>query len=60
MGHDYAINFKKARIIHISEVKKAVKQFCNNYNQRIAAFAFDGYISFCIKIDKSKFTQNIH
>lgn len=56
MGHDYAINLKKAKNIHISGVKKGVNEFCKKYNQNISAFAFDGYISFCIKIDKSKFT----
>lgn len=57
MGHDYAINLKKANTIYKVEVKKAVDEFCQIYEQKILSFALDGYISFCIKINKNQFSK---
>jgi len=57
MGHDYAINLKKANSIYKFEVKKAVDEFCQIYEQKIVSFALDGYISFCIKINKNQFSK---
>ena len=49
MGHDYEINVGKARIHHIFGVKKAVDEFCKNYNQTVLAKGIDGCVSYCIK-----------
>ena len=53
MGHDYAINMSKANKIYKFGVKKAVDEFCKYYVQAISAIALDGYISFCIKVNKN-------
>jgi len=55
MGHDYAINLKKTKTIRQFGVKKAVDEFCKKYNQEILAYAMDGYISFCIRVNKNNF-----
>jgi hypothetical protein len=60
MGHDYAINIKKARSFRKFGVKKAVDEFCKKYNQEVLAFALDGYISFCIKINKNNYYENMN
>jgi hypothetical protein len=57
MGHDYAINLKRTKSLRKFGVKKAVDHFCKKYNQEILAYALDGYISFCIKIDKNNFNE---
>jgi lipopolysaccharide biosynthesis glycosyltransferase len=53
MGHDYEMNMKKARTAYDFGVKLAVDEFCVSYKQNILAKAYDGCVSFCIKIDKS-------
>jgi hypothetical protein len=52
MGHDYEMNMNKARKYYDFGVKKAVDEFCLNYNQKIIAKAIDGCVSFCIQINK--------
>ena len=53
MGHDYCINTNKTNNFYKFGVKKAVDEFCFEYNQTIISYALDGYVSFCIKIIKS-------
>jgi hypothetical protein len=55
MGHDYEMNENKTKNIFNFGVKRAVDEFCNNYNQQIVAFALDGYTSYAIKINKNKY-----
>lgn len=52
MGHDYEMNMNKAKSKYDFGVKKAVDEFCINYNQNIMAKGLDGCVSFCIKISK--------
>ena len=52
MGHDYEMNMKKANHHYEFGTKQAVDEFCVNYNQKILAKAYDGCVSFCIKINK--------
>jgi len=52
MGHDYAINLAKALNHYVFGVKKAIDEFCQEYNQTIHAFGADGMVSFAIKISK--------
>jgi len=52
MGHDYEMNMKKANHHYDFGTKQAVDEFCVNYNQKILAKAYDGCVSFCIKINK--------
>ncbi len=52
MGHDYEMNMAKAHTTYDFGVKKAVDEFCKEYNQTIIAKANDGCVSFCIQITK--------
>ena len=52
MGHDYATNPAKALSNSVFGVKKAIDEFCQDYDQTIHAFGNDGMISFAIKISK--------
>lgn len=52
MGHDYEMNFNKAKINHIFGVRQAVDEFCHTYNQTVLAKAYDGCVSFCIQVSK--------
>ena len=52
MGHDYEMNMNKAKTNYDFGVKKAVDEFCLDYKQQIIAKAFDGCVSFCIKVNK--------
>lgn len=53
MGHDYEMNMKKAKNFYDFGVKKAVDEFCIDYNLSILAKALDGCVSFCIKVIKN-------
>jgi len=50
MGHDYEMNVEKGRTLYNFGVKKAVDEFCREYNQKIIAKAMDGCVSYCIQI----------
>jgi len=52
MGHDYEINKKKCKLNHSFGTKRAVEEFCKQYNQEVCALAMDGCVSFCIQITK--------
>lgn len=48
-GHDYDVNPAKQHTVWPSEVKKAVNDFCLQYNLVIDALAMDGWTSFGIR-----------
>jgi hypothetical protein len=50
MGHDYEMNLEKGLHLYNFGVKKAVDEFCREYNQKIIAKAMDGCVSYCIQI----------
>jgi hypothetical protein len=52
MGHDYEINKKKCFFNHNFGTKRAVEEFCKEYNQEVCAVAMDGCVSFAIQITK--------
>jgi hypothetical protein len=52
MGHDYEMNSKKANDQYELGVRPAVDEFCKRHNQQIIAKGMDGYVSFCIKVNK--------
>ena len=51
-GHDYQTNFIKTNNFYNFGVKRAVDEFCIEYNQQISMLANDGAVSFGIKIKK--------
>lgn len=52
MGHDYEMNMTKAKKNYVFGVKKAVDEFCLNFNQEICAKGNDGCVSYAIKLSK--------
>ena len=52
MGHDYEMNYEKAKTRYEFGIKKAVDEFCREYKQRIFAKAMDGCVSFGICVTK--------
>ena len=52
MGHDYEMNMNKAHQYYHFGTKRAVDEFCSEYNQKIIAKGNDGCVSFCIQINK--------
>lgn len=50
MGHDYEMNFEKAKYNYDFGVNKAVDEFCREYHQKLIAKAMDGCVSYCIQI----------
>jgi hypothetical protein len=53
MGHDYEMNMKKVNHMYDFGVKQAVDEFCIKYKQTIISKAYDGCVSFCIRINKN-------
>lgn len=51
MGHDYEMNFTKARTPWEFGVKQAVDEFCEESGYRLIAKAMDGCVSFCLQRD---------
>jgi hypothetical protein len=49
-GHDYEMNFAKAKNNYNFGVKNAVDEFCSEYNHEIYAKAMDGCVSYAIRI----------
>jgi predicted O-methyltransferase YrrM len=49
MGHDYEINMSKAKTAWEFGVKKAVDEFCGEFNQTIYAKGYDGCVSYAIQ-----------
>ena len=54
MGHDYEMNFAKAKNNHNFGVKEAVDEFCAKYGLSITAKAMDGCVSYAIQIPTPK------
>lgn len=54
MGHDYKMNMAKATKMYHFGVQQAVDEFCKEFNQTICAFAMDGCVSYCIRVDKTR------
>ena len=52
MGHDYEHNMHKTNNSYNFGVKKAVDEFCREYNQEISMKGMDGCVSYGIKINK--------
>ncbi len=52
MGHDYEHNMDKTNNSYNFGVKKAVDEFCREYNQEISMKGMDGCVSYGIKISK--------
>lgn len=52
MGHDYEMNPAKTDNHYEFGVKKAVDEFCKEYKQKICAKAYDGCVSYAIKVKK--------
>jgi hypothetical protein len=48
MGHDYEMNFEKAKHPWSFGVKQAVDEFCAKYQYSVIAKAMDGCVSFCL------------
>lgn len=49
MGHDYEMNFEKAKIPWKFGVQQAVDEFCQETDFRLVAKAMDGCVSFCLR-----------
>ena len=52
MGHDYEMNMSKTNNVYDFGVKRAVDEFCVEFNQTIISKAMDGCVSYCIQIIK--------
>lgn len=52
MGHDYEMNMDKAKTEYIFGVKRAVDEFCKEKHQNIHSKAFDGCVSWAIRLIK--------
>lgn len=49
-GHDYEMNFAKAKNNYDFGVKRAVDEFCSSYGFEIFAKAMDGCVSYAIRV----------
>lgn len=56
-GHDYEVNPSKCPFPYAFGVRRAVDEFCTSHNQTIAALGNDGYVSYAIRVNKSKNTD---
>jgi glycosyltransferase involved in cell wall biosynthesis len=54
MGHDYEMNMKKAQVEYTFGVKRAVDEFCKEKHQTIHAKAFDGCVSWAVRVKKCR------
>ena len=52
MGHDYEMNMSKAKTNYSFGVKRAVDEFCQEYNQILCAKGIDGCVSYAIHLQK--------
>jgi hypothetical protein len=57
MGHDYEMNFAKAKIAWKFGVQQAVDEFCQETDYRLMAKAMDGCVSFCLQRERSSSTS---
>jgi len=58
MGHDYEMNFAKAKISWKFGVQQAVDEFCQQTDYTLIAKAMDGCVSFCLQRSLSSFSSS--
>lgn len=58
MGHDYEMNFAKAKIHWKFGVQQAVDEFCQETDYRLIAKAMDGCVSFCLQRRLDSFSSS--
>jgi hypothetical protein len=52
MGHDFGLNFEKAKHVYEFGVEKAVRELCGNRDQGVTVLGMDGCVSFGIRVRK--------
>jgi hypothetical protein len=58
MGHDYEMNFAKAKIPWKFGVQQAVDEFCQETGYKLIAKAMDGCVSFCLQRRLDSFSSS--
>jgi hypothetical protein len=58
MGHDFGLNFEKARHVYEFGVEKAVRELCGQLDQGVTVLGMDGCISFGIRVRKNGTDQS--
>jgi hypothetical protein len=58
MGHDYEMNFAKAKIPWKFGVQQAVDEFCQETDYQLIAKAMDGCVSFCLQRRRDSFSSS--
>jgi hypothetical protein len=58
MGHDYEMNFQKAKVPWKFGVRQAVDEFCSETNFELIAKAMDGCVSFCLQRRRGSFSSS--
>ena len=58
MGHDYEMNFAKAKIPWKFGVQQAVDEFCQETDYKLIAKAMDGCVSFCLQRRLDSFSSS--
>lgn len=58
MGHDYEMNFQKAKIPWKFGVREAVDEFCKETDFELIAKAMDGCVSFCLQRRRDSFSSS--
>jgi hypothetical protein len=58
MGHDYEMNFAKAKIPWKFGVQQAVDEFCQETDFTLVAKAMDGCVSFCLQRRLDSFSSS--
>jgi hypothetical protein len=58
MGHDFGLNFEKARHVYEFGVEKAVREMCGQLDQDVTVLGMDGCISFGIRVRKDGGSQS--
>ena len=52
MGHDFGLNFEKAKHVYEFGLEKAVRELCGNRDQGVTVLGMDGCVSFGIRVRK--------
>jgi hypothetical protein len=58
LGHDFGINFEKARHYYEFGVERAVREVCGQFDQGVTVLGMDGCISFGIRVRKDGDSQS--